>query len=463
MRLAAILIGKGLAVASRRLGRGSGTSYPGLVAEKMHPALIHDLASHLPRGTALVSGTNGKTTTSKMLADALRANGHSVVTNGSGSNLRHGVASALIAASDSLGIGMRGDIGVLEIDEAAMRTVAPMVWARTVCVTNLFRDQLDRFGDTDSTAALLGEALALSPGSVAVLNADDPVVAGLDSYAANPAFFGITASSDESATKVSGTETAPCPHCGAPVEFATRSYAHLGDWRCPACKTRRPRLEFHGHDVALSPTGSAFTFTCTQGSVRIVLPVPGLHNVYNALAACACGVTLGIPLEVLASSLAGFEPAFGRSERFEVEGRHVVLALAKNPVGAQESMRTLGAESSPTALGFALNDNDADGRDVSWIWDVDFEALNVSGTRMVLSGSRAEDLAVRLKYAGVARNRLTVCRDPARAVRSLADLMEPGETVHQLASYTAMLEIRDSLVPSDARFAHLGKELRHVR
>lgn len=461
MRIAALVAGKSVASMSRALKRGSGTALPGLVAEKLHPGLLGELASRLPEGAAVVSGTNGKTTTSKMLGDALELAGTTVVRNDSGSNLRHGVASALVAASWPLGGRIAGRRGVFEVDEAAAPAVVSQLRPQVMCVLNVFRDQLDRFGDTDTTLSFLAKAVAETPGTV-LLNADDPLVAGLARHASGDVrHFGLELAQSAADASIAGVRLAPCPACGSRLDFSARAYAHLGEWMCPSCGEMRPVPEFLGSEVELRADGSAFTFTTGDVSVRILLPVPGLHNVYNALAACAAGVLSGVPLGVLASSLARFEPAFGRTEMLDVEGRHVTLTLAKNPAGAAQSIASAVGDEAPRAIGFALNDNDADGRDVSWIWDVDFEAFDLTQSRVVLCGSRAQDLAVRLKYAGVRESMLNICKDPARGLGLLAEQLPAGGSAHMLASYTAMLEMRGAHQAGRGALAHLGRQLRY--
>jgi UDP-N-acetylmuramyl tripeptide synthase len=260
---------------------------------------------------------------------------------------------------------------------------------------------------------------------------------------------------------VRGQNVARCPECGEPLEFVTGYYAHLGDWCCPNCGLARPALDFSARDVRLNADSSAFTLAAYGEEVAINLPISGLHNVYNALAASACATTLGLAPAAVAEPLGVFSAAFGRTEELDVDGRRVILVLAKNPTGAEQSLASVLADRGPKAVGIALNDNAADGTDVSWIWDVDFEAYDMSKCTMVLTGNRAEDIALRLKYAGVDGCNLRLCPDLAGAVRALAQ-RAPGKAVaHMFATYTAMLEIRNAFAPADDRFAGLGRRLRH--
>lgn len=457
----ALFVGKGVAALSRLLRRGSGMTYPGVVAEQVHPNLVRDLAGRLENGAIVVTGTNGKTTTAKMIGDVLEASGHRPVRNTSGSNMRQGIASTLVASS-TLGGRPRGDVAVLEVDEASMPGVLPDVNPSVICVTNLFRDQLDRYGDLDTTAGLIGEAIARNPGATLLLNADDPIVAGLARYAGGEVrYFGID---DSAVGRPSGERTvrdARCPECSAQLEFSHVYYSHLGDWHCPSCDHARPPLDFAAGIVKLAPDHVSFFADFAEESVPISLPAAGLHGVYNALAAAACSSLAGVSANEISAELAHFESAFGRTEELCVDGTPVTLLLAKNPTGAEQSLAAVLETGEPTTLALALNDNAADGTDVSWIWDVDFEAYDFSHCSVVLSGSRAEDLAVRLKYAGLDAAHLSISRDPVDAARMLAGRVAPGACGHILATYTAMLEIRNAFSAKGDPLSQLGRQLRH--
>ena len=462
MRTPAIIAGKGVSALSQIMRRGSGMTYPGVIAEHLHPRLIRDLAKTLSAGSVVVTGTNGKTTTAKMLGDTLAAASLRVVRNDSGSNLRQGIASTLVRSAGVLGRRLDGDLAVLEVDEATMPLVVADIAPRLICVTNLFRDQLDRYGELDTVAQLVGRAMREAPASRVLLNADDPIVVGLSKHARGAvAYFGIDDASCAQPTSARGQNVARCPDCGDSLEFATGYYAHLGDWRCPSCGLARPALDFSAREVHLGADSSEFTFAAYGERVRVSLPISGLHNVYNALASSACATTLGLAPAAVAEPLGVFSAAFGRTEELDVDGRRVVLVLAKNPTGAEQSLASVLAESGSKAVGIALNDNAADGTDVSWIWDVDFEAYEMSKCAMVLTGNRAADIALRLKYAGVDARNLRICPDLSEAVRALAQ-SSPGKAVaHMFATYTAMLEIRNAFAPAHDRFAGLGRRLRH--
>jgi UDP-N-acetylmuramyl tripeptide synthase len=461
MRLAAVLAGKSSSAASRLLRMGAGTTMPGAVAERLHPTLLHDLSAEVGRGAIVVTGTNGKTTTAKMLGDALSQCGHTVVRNDSGSNMRRGVASALVGSAGFFR-GVRGDLAVLEVDEAALASVVPEIEPELVVVTNLSRDQLDRYGDLDTLTELIGGTLAKMPGTRVLLNADDPLVAGLGGVVAGPvSYFGVDGASfaGPGPTTRAG---APCPNCATPVEGSHTFYGHLGTWTCPRCGEKRPDLDFAARDIRLEPTSSFFRLDAGDSREHVMtLPLAGMHNVYNALAATAAASLAGLPPERIAPALARFTPAFGRTERMVVEGSSVVLLLAKNPAGAEQALATAlqTADDGPVAL--VLNDNAADGTDVSWIWDVDFERLDFGRRELVAGGTRAQDLAVRLKYASAGGAGARVENDPAEAVRLLARMTPRHSTSYVVATYTAMLAIRNAFMHRGDRFSRLGVGLGH--
>ena len=460
MMFAALLAARTAAASSRLLRRGSGTTYPGVLAERIHPDLIRDLSRQLLSGPVVVTGTNGKTTTCKMLGDTLAAGGMRLLRNESGSNLRQGIASAMAASTGVFSGRVRADTAVLEVDEATTASVVPLLQPRAFCITNLSRDQLDRYGDLETIGSRLASAVESARGATLLLNADDPLVVALAKHHEGPvAYFGLDTSGLPDAASSRGMSAAPCPACGEPIAYSAVAYGHLGVWRCGSCGTRRPDPGFIASDITLTAHGSEFTLTALGQSARVALPIAGLHNVYNALAAASCAAMLGLPLGAIAASLAAFEPAFGRSEALLVEGHDVELLLAKNPVGAEQTIVSVLADAGPKALGFALNDNIADGTDISWIWDVDFEAHDLSGIPIVVSGNRARDLALRFKYAG--KRGVRVCEDPVDAMRLLAEATPSGGSAHMLATYTAMLAIRNVLVPAAGRFSALGKGLRH--
>lgn len=461
MRSAAIIAGKTTATATRLLRVGGGTSLPGLVADRVHPGLVRELAEQVSDGFVIVTGTNGKTTTTKMLAGILRRDGTRVISNDSGSNLHRGISSSLVSSADILGRSLGGaDMAVLEVDEGSMPDVASDVRPRVALAMNFVRDQLDRYGEVDTIVATVGRALDAHPGMTTVLNADDPYVAGLARHARGPVVhYGV----DDPGLDVRPDpllEAMYCRSCGCELAFRKRYYGHNGDWRCPRCGQQRPRLDYAATDVELTPRSSAFTLRGRGESVRIELPVPALYNVYNALAAASAACVAGASTEAVAGELTAYHAAFGRMETLDVDGRDCILLLSKNPVAARQALAAVLVGDEPKHLAFALNDNFADGRDISWIWDVDFEDYDLSRHTVAATGTRAEDMALRLKYAGVPADDILVERDVSAALRALVRDMPPGGLAHALATYTAMIAIRNAFAGDGSTFTHLGRLMR---
>jgi UDP-N-acetylmuramyl tripeptide synthase len=449
---AAIATGRATGTALRRLRLGGGTSLPGLIARYVDPDLTRYLGKQLRHGSFVVTGTNGKTTTSGLIAYVLRGAGMQAWRNREGSNLARGVATALIARSRLSGrLRDGGDAAfVFEVDEAAFPQVVADLKPRAITITNLFRDQLDRYGEVDTVAERWRFALGkLSEQTVLVLNADDPAVAALaDSRPAGSQilYYGVDEAppAEEDAERVEVIDTRTCPRCGHPLEYSVRFYSHVGHWACPACgfarlipQVRATAISFDGLE------GSRFALSLPQGTIEVRVGLPGLYNVYNALAAAAAGTLAGAPLEGIQTALARFTPAFGRAERIEVDGRTAHLLLAKNPTGLNEVMRALAREGHRHHMLLILNDRAADGEDVSWIWDADFEQVAGLAASLTVSGTRAYDLALRMKYAGMPAD--TVEPDIAAALSSALERVPQGETLYIVPTYTAMLAVRGEL------------------
>ena len=437
VRLAAErLAARAAAGLSRAAGRGGGTTIPGKLLWKLDPGAIDLLAERLPQGAALVSATNGKTTTSAMAA-AILGRSRRLAWNRSGANLVSGVASTLLAADGA-------ELGVLEVDEGALSEVARRVRPRAVCLGNLFRDQLDRYGELELVAERWRATVdALPPEAVVVVNADDPLVGDHGRDRDRTLRFGLDDHRHARAGLQHAADSKWCIRCGRPYEYRAAWVGHLGDYRCPACGHERPPLDVAARDLELHGLErAAFTLATPAGETRIELRVPGLYNVYNAVAAAALAHALGEPLDGIAAGLAGFDAAFGRFERFEAGDRRVLMLLIKNPAGANEAVRTLLDGGPPPTLVLALNDAIADGRDVSWIWDVDLEPLLESTGRVVATGDRADELALRCLYGGLSRERLEVVPDLAAALDRGLELTAADAELVVLPTYTAMLRLR---------------------
>jgi lipid II isoglutaminyl synthase (glutamine-hydrolysing) len=421
---------------SRLAGRGGGTTLPGKILAALDPRALGTLAQRLPRGCALVSATNGKTTTAAIVAEILGERVR-LAHNRAGANLVSGVASALLAARDA-------ELGLFEVDEGAFPDVTGRIRPHAVCLGNLFRDQLDRYGELELVAERWRTALAeLDPGATAIVNVDDPLLADIGRGRANLLRFGLDDPTAARERLPHAADSKYCRSCGAPYAYRAAYVGHLGDYACPGCGDERPRLDVAARSIVLSGLESAaFDLVTPQGTRRVSLPLPGLYNVYNAVAAASLALVLGASLDEVEAGLARFRAAFGRFERIPSGDKSVLLLLIKNPAGANEVVRTLTADGGPRVAVVALNDNIADGRDVSWIWDVDFEPLGDGLERLVVTGGRAHELALRFKYGGLAPERIEVVADLERALDRGLGLTTPGGELVVLPTYTAMLALR---------------------
>jgi UDP-N-acetylmuramyl tripeptide synthase len=432
---AEILAARGAARLSRLTGRGGGTTVPGKLLWKLDPGAIDRLAARLPGGSALVSATNGKTTTAAMVAEILRPH-HRLAHNGSGANLMSGVASTLLAARDA-------ELGLFEVDEGALPEVVARLHPRVVCLGNLFRDQLDRYGELELIAERWREAVAaLPPDASLVVNGDDPQLGELARLRPGATVFGLDDPRQARRSLQHAADSKYCVSCGTPYDYAAAYVGHLGDYRCPACGNARPKLDVVARDIELAGLEHAsFTLVTAEETARVRLRLPGLYNVYNALAAAALARALGVPLRDIVQGLGRFDAAFGRFERIAIGHQQVLMLLIKNPAGANEAVRTLVDGRAPRLAVVALNDAIADGRDVSWIWDVDFEPLLDGLETLVATGDRAAELALRFAYAGFPAERIDVVPNLEGALDRGIELAGEDELVI-LPTYTAMLALR---------------------
>lgn len=442
---ATVALAKLSRILSRWLGRGGGTAIPGKLADQLDPDLIGKLAAGLPHGAIVVTGTNGKTTSTKLLAAALAASGEKVLTNRAGSNLKQGILSALIDASNRRGQIKDFTIGLFEVDEATLRLVAPALQPRLIMVLNLFRDQLDRYGELDTTASLIGQGIEATSARL-VLNADDPLVASLARYGRDQSlvtYFGIEGlPASEVTSDRTAADSDRCPVCNHRLQFGRVFYAHIGHYRCPNGHFNRPQPEVVM--TALRQAGqddSQFEVSVAGKRYEAKVALPGVYNLYNALAALAGATTLGVEPARAVEALGQSGAAFGRVERVRLGGRRLQLVLVKNPTGFTQVLETVRPALSPQSpLLILINDNYADGRDVSWLWDVPFELLAAPAPTIITSGSRAADMALRLKYAEVSGVQLV--EDPASALDALLAAAPEGGMAYILPTYTAMLAIR---------------------
>jgi UDP-N-acetylmuramyl tripeptide synthase len=410
---------------------------PGHVFLRLAPSGMSTIAGRLDDGVALISATNGKTTTGAMLA-AILAPERRLCRNVSGANLMSGVAATLVGCSSD------ATQAVLEVDEAALPAVVDALHPRVIALGNLFRDQLDRHGELEMVADRWRAMVSDLPvDTTLVLGADDPVIDDLGQDRTNVVRCGI----DDPAVAIDGRGSAAdsmfCVRCGTAYAFASQWFGHLGSFACPACGHARGDLDFAARDIRLQGiSGTTFRVDAPDGSHEVILPLPGLYNVENALAAVATAYVLGVPTSQAVLRLQGFNAAFGRFERIAMDGREVVLLLFKNPTGANEALRAVRPEVAGAQVVLALNDRIADGRDVSWIWDIDLEQALDTAAGVTCAGSRAADLAVRLRYAGLAPDRIVVASADVDAALTAAVAATPlAGRVFVLATYTAMLDL----------------------
>ncbi len=444
-----------------RLRGGGGTSAPGRLLLGLDRNAIGVLGARLPRGSALVSATNGKTTTAAMAAAIFERAGIALVHNAEGANMAGGIATALLAAARPRG-RIAGELGLFEVDELWLDAVAEQLRPRAILLGNLFRDQLDRYGELETIADRWAADLHAQR---LVLNADDPLIADLGRERDGALYFGVGDDSLALAGMAHAADAKHCRRCGAPYVFDAIYLGHLGHYHCPSCGQRRPAPSVSASAVSLEGVRAArFTLRTPAGEDEVSLALPGLYNVYNALAAAALATALDVPFAQIVAGLNGTKAAFGRAESVmlsparshngasdaggaDAGARELRILLVKNPAGANEVLRTLALEPGEHDVLGVLNDRIADGRDVSWIWDADFELLAGRVRRFTCSGTRAADLATRLKYAGVAVEAIDVQPDLPRALeRAAADRADARAPLYALPTYTAMLELRELLV-----------------
>jgi UDP-N-acetylmuramyl tripeptide synthase len=453
--IASVWAAKTAAFASRRLGRGGGTAISGLVGLRLQPDLIADLAPQLDLGCVALTGTNGKTTTSRLVSEAARISGLQPLANASGSNLVRGLAATLAGAAGPDGrLHGTNRLGVFEVDEATLPLVLPLLEPRAVVFTNLFRDQLDRYGEVEAVADLWRRMLrSTQTDATLVLNADDPAVAGLGEGRDDVVYFGVDDASLGHRTLEHASDAIAC-RCGARLVHDVAFIGHVGHWRCEACGRKRPEPAFAARNVQLGDGRSLrFTLVTPGGAVEVTLPIGGLYNVYNALAAAAACHVLGIAPDALSAALADSSAAFGRQEAFEVEGRRVEMFLGKNPAGLNQVLQTLLLDPQRKVALFALNDGIADGRDISWVWDADFEVASRQFDVVYVSGTRAHDMALRLKYAGFDEAALHVVESLEDALNASIAATPQGACLTVVPTYTAMLTTRDLLARRTGREA----------
>ena len=436
----AIIAAKIIIWVSRKFGN-QGTVLAGRVARRFDPGILKKLAAKVEKEIIIITGTNGKTTTSNMIAQILKVNGHSIVHNRAGANMLNGITTAFIEATNLLG-SRAWDYALLETDEANVAPLLKEVNAGVLLVTNFFRDQLDRYGELDYTISLItegvkGRSLRLW------LNADDPLMSSFAQDTGLPcSYYGFGETPYDTLENHNSREGRYCMLCGEEIEYLRFHFAQLGVFCCPNCGNRNPRPDFEATDLKLDQG-----ITMKVNGITIQSPYQGFYNAYNLLAATALTKGLGVEDAVIQEALACFQPQAGRMERFVIGEPEATLILVKNPTGFNQSLQTVLQDSRSKNLFIALNDNAADGRDISWIWDADLETITVPGTGisvLVCSGLRSGDMAVRVKYAGVDSSIIEIESDLEKGIKKT--LEGPGEVNYILSTYTALFQCRKILL-----------------
>tara|TARA_Y100001936_G_scaffold70691_2_gene69810 strand:+ start:1062 stop:2432 length:1371 start_codon:yes stop_codon:yes gene_type:complete len=450
MYFVARLVGKIVAFLSPLLRRGGGTSAPGMALLRLHPNAFSKLSDSLDKGSVLISATNGKTTTTRFLSEILNDAGVACVSNTSGANLKSGVATALLTKE------RHHDLGVLEVDEAALPEIVKENRPRMLILMNLFRDQLDRYGELESIAKRWRKMIfELHPDTRLLVNADDPILADIGLQRPGSVFFGLGDASGYSRDQLQhASDSSNCPQCSAPLSYKHVTLSHMGDWKCENCNLTRPQLDFEVSQIRLYGLNrSEFTIYGKSGFHEISSTMPGLHNVYNALAAFSAASELGIDHGEIAASISQTVAAFGRTEKVIINDREIHILLAKNPAGANANIDTLLLHPGPLHLCVLLNDRVADGRDVSWIWDVDYERVLNRVKTLHVGGERSYDLALRFLYGGFEKELIQVTDSIPELLDSLVSSTPNDSKIFVLPSYTAMLDLRDHLVKRNATHA----------
>ncbi len=429
---------------ARATGRGGGTSLPGKVLLRLEPRAIGELSARLTHGCAVISATNGKTTTATMSAAILEHAGRRLVYNRAGANMAGGIAAALLFASKGRR-GIDGDTGLFEVDEFWLEPVTDQAQPRALLLANLFRDQLDRYGELETIAERWASVVSgLATSSELVLNADDPLIADLGRVRRGAIYYGIDDDSLALPQMQHASDSKHCRNCGSPYRYDAIYLGHLGHYHCTNCGQSRPEPRIRAEQITLHGTSAAtFMLITPAGNRSVYLRLPGLYNVYNALAAAALCLSMGASLDDVIRGLETTSAAFGRAESVSLGSTTLKILLIKNPAGANEILRTLALEPGRIDLLAILNDNTADGRDVSWVWDADFELIAARVRAVTCSGTRAAELAVRLKYAGVPDDVLRVV--PALASALDAAASGAGDRLFALPTYTALLALQEEL------------------
>lgn len=429
----------------RHVARRPAANLPGKIALAIDPSLLDELRGKCAQGSVITVGTNGKTSTNNLLADAFEAAGRTIICNRTGANLAAGISSALLQQPTA-------QWGVFECDELWLAHVLPRLRSNYVLLLNLFRDQLDRCGEIDRIQTSIAGALAASPDTVLVYNADDPLCARIaDEVPNRTVAYGLDESMGLAQNTV--TDAQMCQKCDGMVRYHYRQYGQLGDYFCDQCDFARPTLDFAGRDITITPAGVTMEICGPAGCESVHTPQPTPYAAYNLVAAYALCREVGISTADFQRAQDAFNPRNGRLQRYRLGGRDVLLNLAKNPTGFNQNLKIVEVDRGPKMVAFFINDQVADGRDISWIWDIDFEELaGQSNTVVFAGGSRAHDLAVRLKYAGIEAAVIENIEDAFSRLGALvaAGALPADAAVYAIANYTALPPVHSALNAMEA-------------
>lgn len=420
MNFPLVIIGRLVSFVSKILNKGAGSTWPGHIALSLNSSFINQILEKSRVKIILVAGTNGKTTTGKMISEILRKNGKKVFQNTSGANLLNGIASSLIAHTSIIGT-INYDYGIFEVDENVLPLAINNINPYCIVCLDLFRDQLDRYGELDSIAKKWKDSfMGLSGNSTLVLNADDPLISTLGEQSkAKTLFFGLGEKNNKNKIQ-HGSDSIYCPRCSEKLNYLAVTYSHLGNWACPNCKLKRPNYN----------------------TIKLNYPLPGIYNQYNAQAAAIFANNEGLKENQINLGLKNLTPVFGRQETIDINGKKVQIFLSKNPTSFNQSLETISEKRNKKII-FVLNDRIPDGRDVSWIWDIDIEKYIDNFGTIITAGDRCYDMALRINYAK--KTKLYVFENLEEAIKFGIDEINQSETLYILPTYSAMLEVRKIL------------------
>ena len=442
----AISAGKLAGASGRLLGIGGGTSLPGLIARRIDPDVLKSVVGASKAKKIVITGSNGKTTTARMTAAMAVNNGKRVSHNRAGSNMLQGVTSVAVNFADIFG-RLNSDVLLFEIDEGTMPLVMPEIKPDVVVITNIFRDQLDRYGELYSVAKALDKTLEdLPESSTILLNGNDPQVANFGLKAkAKRLFFGLETTEIGTPVPEQSADIIRCIHCQEDLQYKVAYMSHLGLYSCPNCGYTLPPLDIAATSIKLAPDGEAPTHVelrTPQGNMTLEISLPGLHNVYNAAAAIGASLAAGFEKDKLPAALVGLKPAFGRLEKIQAGDQTIYLSFVKNPTSFNLILRLIAQHPGKKHVLLAASHTIVDGEDFSWLWDIEVEEVAQDIADVVCSGNKPEELAMRLKYAEIPIDKITRIADLATALDAALKNAGPGGTLYILCSYTPTNQLR---------------------